>query len=317
MTAAEAIKEYSYYLRMERNNSPNTVAGYVGDVSDFLDWLAAPAQEGQTAKAGLSHNILPAGEVLPLRSVESSSAADIEAYLQDRSEMLSKRSQARILSSLSSFFGWMILEGLRSDNPCELVDRPKLGRYLPEVLSTEEVAAIMDSVPLKTWQGVRDRAILEILYGCGLRVSEVCGLLISHVYLKEGFVRVVGKGDKERLVPLGEVAAECFTNYLAARPEPASRVLDDIAFLNRFGEALSRVSVFNMVKKYALLAGVRKEISPHTFRHSFATHLIENGADLRSVQEMLGHESILTTEIYTHIDSATWQAEVLKHHPRK
>ena len=211
----------------------------------------------------------------------------------------------------------MILEGLRSDNPCELVDRPKLGRYLPEVLSTEEVAAIMDSVPLKTWQGVRDRAILEILYGCGLRVSEVCGLLISHVYLKEGFVRVVGKGDKERLVPLGEVAAECFTNYIAARPQPASRALDDIAFLNRFGEALSRVSVFNMVKKQALLAGVRKEISPHTFRHSFATHLIENGADLRSVQEMLGHESILTTEIYTHIDSATWQAEVLKHHPRK
>ena len=317
MTAAEAIKEYSYYLRMERNNSPNTVAGYVGDVADFLDWLAASVPGGQTANAGLSHNMPPAGGVLPFRSVESCSASEIEAYLQDRSEVLSKRSQARILSSLSSFFGWMILEGLRSDNPCELVDRPKLGRYLPEVLSTEEVAAIMDSVPLKTWQGVRDRAILEILYGCGLRVSEVCGLLISHVYLKEGFVRVVGKGDKERLVPLGEVAAECFTNYLAARPEPASRTLDDIAFLNRFGEALSRVSVFNMVKKYTLLAGVRKEISPHTFRHSFATHLIENGADLRSVQEMLGHESILTTEIYTHIDSATWQAEVLKHHPRK
>ena len=299
MNAAEAIKEYSYYLRMERNNSPNTVAGYVGDVSDFLEWLAAPAPEGQTAKAG------------------SCTPSDIEAYLQDRSEILSKRSQARILSSLSSFFGWMILEGLRSDNPCELVDRPKLGRYLPEVLSTEEVSAIMDIVPLKTWQGVRDRAILEILYGCGLRVSEVCGLLISHVYLKEGFVRVVGKGDKERLVPLGDIAAESFTNYLAARPQPASRALDDIAFLNRFGEALSRVSVFNMVKKYALLAGIRKEISPHTFRHSFATHLIENGADLRSVQEMLGHESILTTEIYTHIDSATWQAEVLKHHPRK
>ena len=317
MTAAEAIKEYSYYLRMERNNSPNTVAGYVGDVADFLDWLAASVPGGQTAKAGLSHNMPPAGAVLPFRSVESCSASEIEAYLQDRSEVLSKRSQARILSSLSSFFGWMILEGHRNDNPCELVDRPKLGRYLPEVLSKEEVAAIMDIVPLKSWQGVRDRAILEILYGCGLRVSEVCGLLISHVYLKEGFVRVVGKGDKERLVPLGDIAADCFKEYLAARPQPASRALDDIAFLNRFGEALSRVSVFKTVKKYALLAGIRKEISPHTFRHSFATHLIENGADLRSVQEMLGHESILTTEIYTHIDSATWQAEVLKHHPRK
>lgn len=294
MTAAEAIKEYSYYLRMERNNSPNTVAGYVGDVADFLDYLASTGAK-QT----------------------SCTASDIESYLQERSDVLSKRSQARILSSLSSFFGWMILEGLRADNPCELVDRPKLGRYLPEVLSVEEVTAIMDSVPLKSWQGLRDRAILEILYGCGLRVSEVCGLLISHVYLKEGFVRVVGKGDKERLVPIGGVAAECFANYLAARPEPSSRALDDLAFLNRFGEPLSRVSVFKMVKKQALLAGVRKEISPHTFRHSFATHLIENGADLRSVQEMLGHESILTTEIYTHIDSATWQAEVLKHHPRK
>ena len=317
MNAAEAIKEYSYYLRMERKNSPNTVAGYVGDVSDFLDWLAACTPEGQhpSGRQGIMGEAGLRG--LPSRKVESSSAADIEAYLQDRSEVLTKRSQARILSSLSSFFGWMILEGHRADNPCELVDRPKLGRYLPEVLSTDEVAAIMDIVPIKTWQGVRDRAILEILYGCGLRVSEVCGLLISHVYLKEGFVRVVGKGDKERLVPLGDIAAESFTNYLAARPQPASRALDDIAFLNRFGEALSRVSVFNMVKKYALLAGVRKEISPHTFRHSFATHLIENGADLRSVQEMLGHESILTTEIYTHIDSATWQAEVLKHHPRK
>ena len=291
MDAVEAIKEYSYYLRMERNNSPNTVAGYVGDVSDFLDWL-------------------------PCRGADSCTTSDIESYLQERSELLSKRSQARILSSLSSFFGWMILEGHRSDNPCELVDRPKLGRYLPEVLSTEEVAAIMDIVPLKSWQGLRDRAILEILYGCGLRVSEVCGLLRSHVYLGEGFVRVVGKGDKERLVPLGDIAAECFRQYLASRPEPASRALDDIAFLNRFGEPLSRVSVFKTVKHYALLAGIRKEISPHTFRHSFATHLIENGADLRSVQEMLGHESILTTEIYTHIDSATWQADILSHHPR-
>ena len=297
MTAAEAIKEYSYYLRMEKKNSPNTVAAYVGDVCDFLDCLAAiPGRAG---------------------NLHSCTSADIEAYLQDRSGLLSKRSQARLLSSLSSFFGWMILEGERKDNPCDLVDRPKLGRYLPEVLSVEEVSAIMDSVRVKTWTDSRDRAILEILYGCGLRVSEVCGLLVSHVYLKEGFVRVVGKGDKERLVPLGSIAADAFTEYLAVRPEPASRAFDDIAFLNRFGEPLSRVSVFNLVKKQAQAAGVTKQISPHTFRHSFATHLIENGADLRSVQEMLGHESILTTEIYTHIDSATWQAEVLKHHPRK
>lgn len=291
MDRAAALKGFSYYLRMERNHSPNTVDCYCGDVSAFLD-----ATGGE------------------LRSLTRS---DVEEYLLSRSEILSKRSQARILSSLSSFFGWMILEGEREDNPCDLVDRPKLGRYLPEVLSVGEVSAIMDSVPLKGWQGLRDRAILEILYGCGLRVSEVCGLRISQVYLKEGFVRVVGKGDKERLVPLGGIAAERFSDYLAERPDPASRALDDVAFLNRFGQPLSRVSVFNMVKKQAQRAGVTKQISPHTFRHSFATHLIENGADLRSVQEMLGHESILTTEIYTHIDSATWQAEVLKHHPRK
>jgi integrase/recombinase XerD len=175
----------------------------------------------------------------------------------------------------------------------------------------------MDCVDLGTTQGVRDRAILEILYGCGLRVSEVCGLRISLVYPDEGFVRVTGKGDKERIVPMGGEAVEAYRNWMAERPLAASPSYDDIVFLNRFGKPLSRVSVFNMVKKAAQFAGVTKEISPHTFRHSFATHLMENGADLRVVQEMLGHESILTTEIYTHIDSATWQRSVLEHHPRR
>lgn len=290
MDSLAAIREYAYYLRMERKKSPNTVTAYTGDVADFLDFYKG--------------------------DISAAATADVESFILDRSGILSKRSQARVLSSLSSFFGWLILEGERKDNPCDNVDRPKLGRYLPEVLSVGEVEAIMNSVDLRTWQGVRDRAILEILYGSGLRVSEACGLLISHVYTGEGFVRVVGKGDKERLVPMGGMAADAFTAYLAVRPVPDSAEFDDIAFLNRFGRSLSRISVFNMVKKQALVAGVNKEISPHTFRHSFATHLIENGADLRVVQEMLGHESILTTEIYTHIDSATWQAEVLKHHPR-
>ena len=182
----------------------------------------------------------------------------------------------------------------------------------------EEVENILDSVDVNAgWTGLRDRAILEILYGCGLRVSEACGLLISHVYLTEGFVRVVGKGNKERLVPLGEMAADAFRAYLDTRPQAAEPAFDDIAFLNKNGRPLSRVAIFNLVKNQALIAGVNKEISPHTFRHSFATHLIENGADLRVVQEMLGHESILTTEIYTHIDTATWQSEILSHHPRK
>ena len=286
------LKDYRYYLRMERRLSPNTVAAYGRDVAELLEAL----------------------ELEP-RAVRTE---DIERYLASRAGDLSKRSQARLLSSLRSFFDWLILEGERQDNPCDRIDAPKLGRYLPEVLSVEEVTAILESVDTAAgWTGLRDRAILEILYGCGLRVSEACGLQISHVYLQEGFVRVVGKGDKERLVPLGEMAADAFKNYLDARPAAAEPAFDDVAFLNKNGRPLSRVAIFNLVKKQALLAGIRKEISPHTFRHSFATHLIENGADLRVVQEMLGHESILTTEIYTHIDAATWQRAILDHHPRR
>ena len=175
----------------------------------------------------------------------------------------------------------------------------------------------MDSVDLKAPFGKRDRAILEVLYGCGLRVSEAAELRISRINFEDGFVDVIGKGDKQRLVPLGDIAADAVKAYLEERPAPFSRAQEDILFLNRFGKSLSRVSIFNMVKKQAMIAGIQKEISPHTFRHSFATHLIENGADLRIVQEMLGHESILTTEIYTHIDSSTWHKTVLEHHPRR
>ena len=284
------LKAYRYYLRMERKMSPNTLASYCSDVTAFLKEYG-----GDPVKADSS---------------------DVAKYLSSRSEEVSKRSQSRQLSSLRSFFDWLVLEGERSDNPCDAVDHPKLGRYLPEVLSVEEVTDIIEGVDTRTWQGVRDRAILEILYGCGLRVSEVCSLKISNVYETEGFVRVIGKGDKERLVPMGGAAVEAYQEWIDIRPDAFSPAYDDMVFLNRFGKSLSRVSVFNMVKKAAQNAGVTKEISPHTFRHSFATHLIENGADLRVVQEMLGHESILTTEIYTHIDTATWQRAVLEHHPR-
>jgi integrase/recombinase XerD len=276
---------------MERRMSPNTVTAYASDVDAFL------ADTGTDPRRTLS--------------------GDVADYFAGKADGISRRSQSRILSALRSFFDWMIMEGDRQDNPCDNIDNPKIGRYLPEVLSVEEVAAIMDCVDLNTAQGVRDRAILEILYGCGLRVSEVCGLRISLVYPDEGFVRVTGKGDKERIVPMGGEAVEAYRNWMAARPLAAAPSYDDIVFLNRFGKPLSRVSVFNMVKKAAQFAGVTKEISPHTFRHSFATHLMENGADLRVVQEMLGHESILTTEIYTHIDSATWQRSILEHHPRR
>jgi integrase/recombinase XerD len=242
----------------------------------------------------------------PLEKADSESVVN---YLSSRRD-ISERTQAHILSSLRNFYDWLLLEKVVDENPCDKVDMPKLGRYLPAVLSVDEVEAIMDSVDCCDWYGKRDRAILEVLYSCGLRVSEAVGLKISCLYLDEGFVRVIGKGNKERLVPMGEIACDAVRNYLDSRPLPADAESDDILFLNRFGKGFSRVSMFNLVKKQALIAGVQKEISPHTFRHSFATHLVENGADLRVVQEMLGHESITTTEIYTHIDTETWQREI-------
>ena len=318
MKGNRSLKDYSYYLRMERRLSPNTVAAYGRDVAELLEALDLEPRAIRTEDIERYLKSRMAGDSGSQPGMTTKKPAnDEKGPANDGKGTLSKRSQARLLSALKSFFDWLVLEGERKDNPCDRIDAPKLGRYLPEVLSVEEVERILDSVGDKTWMDLRDRAILEILYGCGLRVSEACGLLISHVYLAEGFVRVVGKGDKERLVPLGEVAADAFKAYLDVRPQAAEPAFDDVAFLNKNGRPLSRVAIFNLVKKQALLAGVRKEISPHTFRHSFATHLIENGADLRVVQEMLGHESILTTEIYTHIDTATWQAAILQHHPRR
>lgn len=286
------IADYRNYLRIERRLSPNTVASYCRDVEGFFTWCD-----------------------LEPRAV---TPEDIRKYLGEvTAKGLSKRSAARLVSSLRSFFDWCVQEGDVKDNPCDRVDAPKLGKYLPEVLSVAEVEALLESVDLRKPFGRRDRAILEVLYGCGLRVSEAAALRISHVHLDDGFVDVIGKGDKQRLVPLGEMAADAIRAYLPTRPDPAARAYEDYLFLNRFGKPLSRISIFNLVKEQALLAGIRKEISPHSLRHSFATHLIENGADLRIVQEMLGHESILTTEIYTHIDTSTWHKAVLEHHPRR
>ena len=289
------IKDYNNYLRIERAMSQNTVASYCSDVTKFLEFFDTDERK------------VPA---------ERLTAEDINEYIVSLTST-SRRSQARLLSALRSFYNWMVLEGMVKDNPCDRVDMPKLGRYLPDVLSEEEVFRIIDSVDVFTWQGSRDKAILEVLYGCGIRVSEAVSLKMSGLYFKEGFVRVIGKGNKERLVPLNEMAAESLKSYLDRRPEPADSESDDVVFLNRFGKPLSRQSMFKMIKTQALLADIRKEISPHTFRHSFATHLVEHGTDLRVVQEMLGHESVTTTEIYTHIDTSTWHKNVLDHHPRK
>mgnify|MGYP002514906584 CR=1 FL=1 len=284
------IKDYRRYLIIERAMSQNTVASYCSDVEKFL-----AAYEGKAEDAGPD---------------------DITDYLSSRTR-ISERSQARLVSSLRSFFDWMVKEGYISDNPCDRVESPKLGHYLPGVLSEDEIDSIIGSVDISSWQGKRDRAILEVMYGCGLRVSEAAGLKISALFLDEGFIRIIGKGNKERLTPIGEMASDALTAYLEERPAPTSKAADDLVFLNRFGKAISRVSLFKIVKKHTLAAGITKEVSPHTFRHSFATHLIEHGADLRVVQEMLGHENIATTEIYTHVDSKTWQNEILTHHPRK
>ena len=270
--------------------SQNTVASYRSDVDKFLKHYQG--------------------------SIEDTGPEDIMEYMQSRSD-ISERSQARLLSALKSFFDWAVEEGMLTDNPCDRTDAPKLGRYLPDVLSVEEVTAIIESVDTSSWQGKRDRAVLEVLYGCGLRVSEAAGLRISAVYLREGYVRITGKGNKERIVPIGEMGIEAMNDYLEARPLPAENAAADLMFLNRFGRSISRISLFKMIKKQALAAGITKTISPHTFRHSFATHLIERGADLRVVQEMLGHQSISTTEIYTHVDSSTWHQEIISHHPRK
>ena len=295
MSLDRILKDYSYYLKIERAMSPNTVASYLSDVESFI-------------------NSMPSNF-----SILSATPVDIIDYFSENYNQLglSKRSQARGLSSLRSFFGWLVLEGLMEDNPCDKVEAPKLGRYLPQVLSIEEVISIIDSVNVNSSTGLRDKAILETLYSTGIRVSELVGLKISQLYLKESFIRVIGKGDKERLVPIGEPAIQAINTYLETRQAASQPSCDDYLFLNRYGKTLSRVSVFKLVKTQAIVAGVNKEISPHSFRHSFATHLIENGADLRVVQEILGHESILTTEIYTHIDSQVWHDAIIEHHPRK
>lgn len=284
------FRRYEYYLKIECAMSPNTVASYISDLTAFFSAV------GKEPK-----------DVVP---------EDIISYFAETTA-LSKRSQARVLSSLHSFYKWMIMEGEMTDNPSDAIEAPKLGKYLPAVLSVEEVDRLIAAVDLDSAFGKRDRAMLETLYGLGLRVSELISLRISSIWTEQGFVSVIGKGDKQRLVPLGGMARDAIRDYLEVRGPAADRESSDILFLNRFGRALTRIAVFKMIKAYAVKAGISKEISPHTLRHSFATHLIENGADLRAVQEMLGHESILTTEIYTHIDSSTWQRNILEHFPSR
>ena len=290
------LLDFRGYLKLERSMSAHTIAGYSSDVQKYFDVLR---------KLGTA----------PV----DASVDDISRFLETLVEAgVTKRSQARAISSVKALYRFLDAEGQLAENPCDKLAAPKINPYLPTVLSVDEVMAILDSVDLSKPQGHRDRCILEVLYSCGLRVSELVGLKISDVFLDEQFIRVFGKGSKQRLIPLGEPAVDAIRLYRQVRDAgPVEKAAEDILFLNHRGGKLSRVAVFNLVKEQARIAGIRKEISPHTFRHSFATHLVENGADLRVVQQMLGHESILTTEIYTHIDSRKWQDTILKYHPAR
>ena len=291
------LSDFSSYLRLELSLSENTVNSYCSDVDKFFEYWA---------------NL---GDVSNISSVDSE---NIKGFIsQEMEKGLSKRSQARLVSSLKAFFKFLVNESIIELDPCVLIDSPKIKPYLPEVLSQDEVVRIIESVDLSQPEGHRNRAILETLYSCGLRVSELVNLKYSDIFFDQEFLRIIGKGNKQRLVPLGRPAADAIRIYLQTRSLlPVKKGSEDNVFLNRRGGRITREMVFLIVKKSAAEAGVDKIISPHTFRHSFATHLVENGADLRAVQEMLGHESILTTEIYTHINSEKWRDSILKCHPR-
>ena len=294
------LSDYRSWLRIERSLSPNTVSSYLNDIAKLR-------------------------KMYPERDPGELYGEDLSAFISSEVEHgISKRSQSRTVSSLKSFYGFLEIEGRLSGedgrNPADTIDSPKISRHIPTVLSVDEVDRILSSVDLSVPEGHRNRAILEVLYSCGLRVSELVSLRISDLFPEDSFIRVIGKGDKQRLVPIGEPAIRAVQLYLSqTRRAFATNTKkdEDILFLNRRGGKMSRQMVFLIIKRQCEIAGITKEISPHTFRHSFATHLVENGADLRAVQQMLGHESILTTEIYTHIDSRKWQQGILAHHPRK
>ena len=290
-----SVQRFRQYLLLEKSLSAKTAEAYLHDVGLLNEFL---------------------GEKL-LENADVSDLQSFVMYLQ-KDKKVEATSHARILSGVRAFYRFLVLEGTLKTNPAKLIDAPKLARKLPTVLSVPEVEAIINAVDLSAPEGHRNLAIIEVMYGCGLRVSEVVSLRLSKLFFDEGYISVVGKGDKERIVPIGGTARKAVLNYINGTRCHLKIKKDatDIVFLNRRGGKLSRVSIFNLVKALAEKAGITKEISPHTFRHSFATHLVEGGADLRAVQEMLGHESITTTEIYTHLDREYIQSTIALHHPR-
>jgi len=290
---------YQSFLQLERSLSRNTIKAYLHDVQRLIQYLEVSGEDLQPAQVELHH---------------------LQSFLKWVTELgLTARSQSRLISGLKSFYKYLLLENLLVNDPTELLDAPNIGRKLPVVLTIEEIDALIGAIDLSKPGGERNKAIIETLYGCGLRVSELVNLKLSSLYFQEGFIRVIGKGDKERLVPIGKTAQKQIMIYLdtVRRFQQIKRGHEEILFLNRRGARLTPVMIFTIIKDLAQKAGIRKNISPHTFRHSFATHLVEGGADLRAVQEMLGHESITTTEIYTHLDREYLRSTIIQYHPRK
>ncbi|HKJ48530.1 MAG TPA: site-specific tyrosine recombinase XerD [Christiangramia sp.] len=298
MNWQNALKDYRHYLKLERGLSINSIENYSLDVIKLMNYL--DVNEIQ---------------ISPIKIQDKT----IQEFIYSVSKDLNARSQSRLISGLRSFFGFLVFEDYRVDNPLELMESPKIGRKLPDTISIEEVDRIIDAVDLSKNEGERNRAIIETLYGCGLRVSELIDLKISDLFFKEGFIKVTGKGDKQRFVPISYYTIKFINIYkdevrshMNIKPEAT-----DTLFLNRRGNKLTRAMIFTIVRRLTEAAGIRKKVSPHTFRHSFATHLLENGADLRAIQQMLGHESITTTEVYVHVDRSHLRQVMESYHPRK
>ncbi|PKB17631.1 site-specific tyrosine recombinase [Flavobacterium sp. 5] len=292
------IKNYQSYLKIERGLSKNTIDNYSFDIERLCQFLTQNSI--QVSPIAINEEVL-------------------QQFIYSVSKEVNPRSQARIISGLKSFFSYLIFEDLRNDSPLELIESPKTGRKLPDTLAVTEIDALISAIDLSSNEGERNRALLETMYGCGLRVSELVALKISDLFFEEGFLKITGKGNKQRFVPVGELTQkymETYKNNVRVHVN-IQKGFEDILFLNRRGRQLTRAMIFTIIKDLAVKINLNKSISPHTFRHSFATHLLENGADLRSIQLMLGHESITTTEIYVHLDRKYLTEVMNAYHPRK
>lgn len=299
MNWTHSIKGFIAYLRLERSLSAHSIEAYHRDIQKMKSFALHQLKIGSPTEIYLEH---------------------LEQFVASLQSIgIGARSQARIISGIRAFYKYLLLEDLIEDDPSELLEGPKMAQKIPDVLSIEEVSAIINAIDLSKPEGHRNRAMLETLYACGLRVSELTQLKISNIHEDAGIIKVIGKNDKERLIPIGQDALKQIQFYIEGTRNPMNNIKEtfrDTLFLNRRGSGLSRVMVFNIIKKATADAGIKKNVSPHTFRHSFATHLVEGGADLKAVQDMLGHESITTTEIYTHLNTEYLRTTIMKYHPR-